>query len=69
MKTDFPMIDQRAGRVKGRSGSMTQIQIQILTMQSDHISHSITDLTGHITEGQIDVDRQIQKKESYPPFN
>jgi V-type H+-transporting ATPase subunit B len=67
MYTDFATIYERAGRVKGRPGSITQIPI--LTMPSDDITHPIPDLTGYITEGQIYVDRQIHNKQIYPPIN
>ncbi|KAH0785163.1 V-type proton ATPase subunit B [Histomonas meleagridis] len=67
MYTDFASIYERAGRVKGRPGSITQIPI--LTMPSDDITHPIPDLTGYITEGQIYVDRQLDNKQIYPPIN
>merc|ERR1712091_775564 len=62
MYTDLSTIYERAGRVRGKNGSITQIPI--LTMPGDDITHPIPDLTGYITEGQIYVDRQI-----YPPIN
>jgi len=55
MYTDLSTIYERAGRVEGRNGSITQIPI--LTMPNDDITHPIPDLTGYITEGQITVDR------------
>ena len=55
MYTDLATIYERAGRVEGRGGSITQIPI--LTMPNDDITHPIPDLTGYITEGQIYVDR------------
>lgn len=67
MYTDFASIYERAGRVKGRPGSITQIPI--LTMPSGDITHPIPDLTGYITEGQIYVDRQLDNKQIYPPIN
>ena len=67
MYTDFACIYERAGRVKGKPGSITQIPI--LTMPSDDITHPIPDLTGYITEGQIYVDRQLDNKQIYPPIN
>jgi V-type H+-transporting ATPase subunit B len=67
MYTDFATIYERAGRVKGRPGSITQIPI--LTMPADDITHPIPDLTGYITEGQIYVDRQIHNRQIYPPIN
>ena len=53
---------QRAGRVEGRNGSITQIPI--LTMPNDDITHPIPDLTGYITEGQIYVDRQLHNRQA-----
>ena len=67
MYTDFAQIYERAGRVKGKPGSITQIPI--LTMPADDITHPIPDLTGYITEGQIYVDRQLDNKQIYPPIN
>merc|ERR1711881_298349 len=67
MYTDLSTIYERAGRVQGRNGSITQIPI--LTMPNDDITHPIPDLTGYITEGQIYVDRQIHNRQVYPPIN
>ncbi|XP_072112897.1 V-type proton ATPase subunit B-like [Mobula birostris] len=67
MYTDLATIYERAGRVEGRSGSITQIPI--LTMPNDDITHPIPDLTGFITEGQIYVDRQLHNRQIYPPIN
>jgi V-type H+-transporting ATPase subunit B len=67
MYTDLSTIYERAGRVEGRNGSITQIPI--LTMPNDDITHPIPDLTGYITEGQIFVDRQLHNKGVYPPIN
>uniref|UniRef100_A0A8C6NL45 Vacuolar proton pump subunit B n=1 Tax=Nothobranchius furzeri TaxID=105023 RepID=A0A8C6NL45_NOTFU len=67
MYTDLATIYERAGRVEGRSGSITQIPI--LTMPNDDITHPIPDLTGYITEGQIYVDRQLHNRQIYPPIN
>jgi len=67
MYTDLATIYERAGRVEGRKGSITQIPI--LTMPNDDITHPIPDLTGYITEGQIYVDRQLHNKQIYPPIN
>lgn len=67
MYTDLATIYERAGRVDGRSGSITQIPI--LTMPNDDITHPIPDLTGYITEGQIYIDRQIHNRQIYPPIN
>ncbi|PWO01342.1 putative VMA2-H+-ATPase V1 domain 60 kd subunit, vacuolar [Tilletiopsis washingtonensis] len=67
MYTDLSTIYERAGRVQGRNGSITQIPI--LTMPNDDITHPIPDLTGYITEGQIYVDRQLHNRQIYPPIN
>ncbi|XP_073969361.1 V-type proton ATPase subunit Vha55 isoform X1 [Rhodnius prolixus] len=67
MYTDLATIYERAGRVEGRNGSITQIPI--LTMPNDDITHPIPDLTGYITEGQIYVDRQLHNRQIYPPVN
>ncbi|ELP89013.1 vacuolar ATP synthase subunit B, putative, partial [Entamoeba invadens IP1] len=67
MYTDLASIYERAGRVNGRVGSITQIPI--LTMPNDDITHPIPDLTGYITEGQIYVDRQMHNRQIYPPIN
>jgi len=65
MYTDLAMIYERAGVIKGRKGSITQIPI--LTMVGDDITHPIPDLTGYITEGQIVVERELHRKGIYPP--
>ena len=67
MYTDLSTIYERAGRVEGRNGSITQIPI--LTMPNDDITHPIPDLTGYITEGQIFIDRQLHNRGIYPPIN
>eukprot|EP00316_Scyphosphaera_apsteinii_P004335 CAMPEP_0119312726 /NCGR_PEP_ID=MMETSP1333-20130426/26970_1 /TAXON_ID=418940 /ORGANISM="Scyphosphaera apsteinii, Strain RCC1455" /LENGTH=484 /DNA_ID=CAMNT_0007317385 /DNA_START=41 /DNA_END=1495 /DNA_ORIENTATION=+ len=67
MYTDLATIYERAGRVVGREGSITQFPI--LTMPNDDITHPIPDLTGYITEGQIYVDRQLYTRSIYPPIN
>ncbi|KAI5149334.1 V-type H+-transporting ATPase subunit B [Enteropsectra breve] len=67
MYTDFSSLYERAGRIKGNGGSITQIPI--LTMPNDDITHPIPDLTGYITEGQIYVDREMNNKGIYPPIN
>lgn len=67
MYTDLATVYERAGRVDGRNGSITQIPI--LTMPNDDITHPIPDLTGYITEGQIYVDRQLHNRQIYPPIN
>jgi len=65
MYTDLAMIYERAGRIKGKKGSITQIPM--LTMPDDDITHPIPDLTGYITEGQIVLNRGLHKKGIYPP--
>uniref|UniRef100_A0A671UUP4 V-type proton ATPase subunit B, brain isoform n=1 Tax=Sparus aurata TaxID=8175 RepID=A0A671UUP4_SPAAU len=67
MYTDLATIYERAGRVEGRNGSITQIPI--LTMPNDDITHPIPDLTGYITEGQVYIDRQLHNRQIYPPIN
>jgi len=67
MYTDLSTIYERAGRIFGRNGSITQLPI--LTMPNDDITHPIPDLTGYITEGQIYLDRQLHTKEIFPPIN
>lgn len=67
MYTDLSTIYERAGRVEGKPGSITQIPI--LTMPNDDITHPIPDLTGYITEGQLFVDRQLHNRQIYPPLN
>merc|ERR1712013_980048 len=67
MYTDLSTIYERAGRIQGGIGSITQIPI--LSMPNDDITHPIPDLTGYITEGQIYVDRQLHNRQIYPPIN
>ncbi len=67
MYTDLSTIYERAGRVEGKNGSITQLPI--LTMPHDDITHPIPDLTGYITEGQIFIDRQLHNRQIYPPIN
>lgn len=67
MYTDLATIYERAGRVQGKPGSITQIPI--LTMPNDDITHPIPDLTGYITEGQIYVDRMLHNRQIYPPID
>ncbi len=64
MYTDLAMIYERAGVIKGKKGSVTQIPI--LTMVGDDITHPIPDLTGYITEGQIVLSRELHRKGVYP---
>ncbi|MDV3244283.1 MAG: V-type ATP synthase subunit B [Nitrososphaerales archaeon] len=63
--TDLATNYERAGRIKGRKGSITQMPI--LTMPSDDVTHPIPDLTGYITEGQIFLGRELFRKGIYPP--
>lgn len=65
--TDLAQIYERAGRIKGKSGSITQIPI--LTMPEDDKTHPIPDLTGYITEGQIILSRELYKKGINPPID
>ena len=65
--TDLATIYERAGKIKGTNGSLTQIPI--LSMPSDDITHPIPDLTGYITEGQIVLGRDLHRKEIYPPVS
>lgn len=67
MYSDLATIYERAGRVKGKEGSVTQIPI--LTMPNDDITHPIPDLTGYITEGQIVLSRDLYTKGIYPPID
>lgn len=67
MYTDLSTIYERAGRVKGKNGTVTQLPI--LTMPSDDKTHPIPDLTGYITEGQIILSRDIYRKGVYPPVD
>ncbi len=65
--TDLATIYERAGRIKGRKGSITQIPV--LTMPEDDKTHPIPDLTGYITEGQIILSRELHRKGIYPPVD
>ncbi len=65
--TDLSTIYERAGKIKGRNGSITQLPI--LSMPSDDMTHPIPDLTGYITEGQIFVSRDLHRRGIYPPIN
>ncbi|MFC6961338.1 ATP synthase subunit B [Halocatena marina] len=67
MYTDLAQLYERAGRIEGREGSVTQIPI--LTMPGDDDTHPIPDLTGYITEGQIYVDRDLNSQGVRPPIN
>ncbi|MCL2159811.1 MAG: V-type ATP synthase subunit B [Oscillospiraceae bacterium] len=65
--TDLASLYERAGRIKGRGGSITQIPI--LTMPEDDKTHPIPDLTGYITEGQIILNRELHRKGISPPID
>jgi V/A-type H+-transporting ATPase subunit B len=65
MYSDLATLYERAGSIRGVPGSLTQLPI--LTMPSDDITHPIPDLTGYITEGQIVLDRELDRADIYPP--
>lgn len=65
--TDLASIYERAGRIHGKQGSITQLMI--LNMPDDDITHPIPDLTGYITEGQIVLSRELHRKGIYPPID
>ncbi|MBU0900135.1 V-type ATP synthase subunit B [bacterium] len=67
MYTDLATIYERAGKIKGKEGSITLIPI--LTMPDDDITHPIADLTGYITEGQIVLSRKFYRSGIYPPID
>ncbi len=67
MYTDLATNYERAGRIKGRKGSVTQLVI--LNMPDDDITHPIPDLTGYITEGQIVLSRDLHRRGVYPPID
>ncbi len=67
MYTDLAANYERAGRIKGRKGSVTQLVI--LNMPDDDITHPIPDLTGYITEGQIVLSRDLHRRGIYPPID
>jgi V/A-type H+-transporting ATPase subunit B len=67
MYSDLASIYERAGRIRGLPGTLTQLPI--LTMPNDDISHPIADLTGYITEGQLVLDRELDRKGIYPPVS
>ena len=64
--SDLASLYERAGMIKGRPGSVTQVPV--LTMPNDDITHPIPDLTGYITEGQIVLNRELDQKGIYPPI-
>jgi V/A-type H+-transporting ATPase subunit B len=65
MYSDLATLFERAGSIRGMAGSLTQLPI--LSMPSDDITHPIPDLTGYITEGQIVIDRELDRAGVYPP--
>jgi V/A-type H+-transporting ATPase subunit B len=67
MYSDLASIYERAGCVKGRPGSITQLPI--ITMPDDDMTHPVVDLSGYITEGQIVLDRSLADRGVYPPIN
>lgn len=67
MYTDLATIYERAGIIRGRKGSITQVPI--LTMPVDDITHPIPDLTGYITEGQLVMSRDLHRTDIYPPID
>lgn len=67
MYTDLAMLYERAGRVEGSKGTVTQIPI--LTMPGGDKTHPVPDLTGYITEGQISLDKNLNNKGINPPIN
>ncbi len=67
MYTDLASIYERAGRIRDRKGSITQVPI--ITMPDDDITHPIPDLTGYITEGQFVLSRPLYRKGVYPPVD
>jgi V/A-type H+-transporting ATPase subunit B len=67
MYTDLAMLYERAGKIEGSKGSLTQLPI--LTMPGDDKTHPVPDLTGYITEGQIIIDRSLAKTNINPPIN
>jgi V/A-type H+-transporting ATPase subunit B len=67
MYSDLASIFERAGRVHGKAGSITQLAV--LTMPDDDVSHPIPDLTGYITEGQIVLSRELDRRGIFPPVD
>jgi V/A-type H+-transporting ATPase subunit B len=67
MYTDLASIYERAGRIRGKPGSVTQLPL--LSMPDDDITHPIPDLTGYITEGQIVFSRELQQRGIFPPID
>ncbi len=67
MYSDLASMYERAGRIRGKAGSITQLMI--LTMPDDDITHPIPDLTGYITEGQLVLSRDLHRAGLYPPID
>jgi len=67
MYTDLASLFERAGVIEGSTGSVTQLPI--LTMPDDDITHPIPDLTGYITEGQVVLSRELQRRGIFPPID
>lgn len=67
MYSDLASLFERAGRIHGRPGSVTQLMV--LTMPDDDVSHPIPDLTGYITEGQIVLSRDLDRRGIFPPID
>jgi V/A-type H+/Na+-transporting ATPase subunit B len=67
MYTDLATLFERAGRIRGRPGSLTQLSV--LTMPDDDLTHPIPDLTGYITEGQIVLSRELDRRGVQPPID
>jgi len=67
MYTDLATLYERAGRIEGKPGSVTQLPV--LTMPDDDLTHPIPDLSGYITEGQIVLSRDLDRKGVYPPID
>jgi V/A-type H+-transporting ATPase subunit B len=65
--SDLASLFERAGRIRGRPGSITQVPI--VTMPSGDVTHPIPDLTGYVTEGQIVLDRLLDRRGIYPPIS
>ena len=67
MYSDLASLFERAGRIRGRSGSVTQLPI--LSMPDDDVTHPIPDVTGYITEGQIVLSRELDRRGIAPPID
>ena len=67
MYSDLASLFERAGRIKGRRGSVTQVPV--LSMPDDDVTHPIPDITGYITEGQIVLSRQLERRGITPPID